>query len=291
MRGGERSSEEVECRPGAVGHPLHEVLGGVSRPASKNGWVTYQRYVALGDSFTEGVGDPDDSRPNGWRGWADRFAEALAASSGPGFGYANLAIRGRKLPAIIDEQLEPALALKPDLVTIHGGGNDVLRPRVDLDALAGIYDGAVARLSASGARVVMFTIADPGLNPVMGMMRGRMAIFNEWVREIADNHGATVVDMWRMRGWKVAEIMDEDRLHLNAVGHQGIAIAVLDALDIPHGLKYLPVTGVPTLSPSEQRKADLVWARAHLAPWVQRRVTGKSSGDGVNPKRPALAPI
>jgi len=253
--------------------------------------VTFQRYVALGDSFTEGVGDPDDSRPNGWRGWADRFAEALAATAGPDFGYANLAIRGRKLPAIIAEQLEPALALKPDLVTIHGGGNDVLRPRVDLDALAASYDDTVGRLTASGARVVMFTIADPGLNPVMAMMRGRMAIFNEWVREIADHHDATVVDMWRMRGWKVAEIMDEDRLHLNAVGHQGIAIAVLEALGIPHALAPLPAVEAPTLSKSEQRKSDLAWARTHLGPWVQRRVTGKSSGDGVSPKRPELAPI
>lgn len=253
--------------------------------------MTYHRYVALGDSFTEGVGDPDESRPNGLRGWADRFAEVLAASAGPDFGYANLAIRGRKLPAIVDEQLEPALALKPDLVTIHGGGNDVLRPRVDLDALAAGYDDAVARLSASGAMVVMFTIADPGLNPVMGMMRGRMAIFNEWVREIADNHGATVVDMWRMRGWKVAEILDEDRLHLNAAGHQGIAIAVLDALGVPHSLKPLPVAEAPTLSKSDQRRSDLVWAKTHLAPWIQRRVTGKSSGDGVSPKRPDLAPI
>lgn len=253
--------------------------------------MSFQHYVAIGDSFTEGIGDPDDSRPNGWRGWADRFAEALAETSGPDFGYANLAIRGRKLPAIIDEQLEPALALKPDLVTIHGGGNDVLRPRVDLDALAATYDDAVARLAGSGAKVVMFTIADPGLNPVMGMMRGRMAIFNEWVREIADNHGATVVDMWRMRGWKVAEILDEDRLHLNSAGHQGIAIAVLDALGIPHTLEPLPVVEAPAMSKSEQRRADLAWARAHLAPWVQRRVTGKSSGDGVSPKRPQLAPI
>src|SRR5690348_5387398 len=144
--------------------------------------MPFHRYVAIGDSFTEGVGDPDPSRPNGWRGWADRFAEALAATSGPDFGYANLAIRGRKLPAIIDQQVEPALALKPDLVTIHGGGNDVLRPRVDLDSLAAQYDDAVARLAGSGAQVVMFTIADPGPNSVMSMIRGRMAIFNEWVR-------------------------------------------------------------------------------------------------------------
>lgn len=246
--------------------------------------MTFQRYVALGDSFTEGVGDPDPDRPNGWRGWADRFAEALAVVAGPGFGYANLAIRGRKLPAIIDEQLEPALALEPDLVTIHGGGNDVLRPRVDLDALAARYDDAVAQLANSGAKVVMFTIADPGSNSVMSVIRGRMAIFNEWVREIAERHDATVVDLWRMRGWKVAEILDEDRLHLNAVGHQAIAIEVLEALGLPHDLTALTREAGPVLS-------DLAWARSHLIPWVGRRVTGRSSGDGVSPKRPVLAPI
>jgi lysophospholipase L1-like esterase len=252
--------------------------------------VTFHRYVALGDSFTEGVGDPDPTRPNGWRGWADRLAEVLAARSDD-FGYANLAIRGRKLPAILAEQVEPALALAPDLVTIHGGGNDVLRPKVDLDALAASYDEGVGRLAASGARVVVFTIADPSNSGVMRVIRGRTAIFNEWVREIAEKHGATLVDLWRIRGWKVEEIMDEDRLHLNAVGHQSIAIAVADALGIPHDLQALPPAAVPARTPREQRAANLAWARAHLAPWVHRRVTGRSSGDGVSPKRPTLQPI
>jgi len=256
--------------------------------------VTFSKYVALGDSFTEGVGDPDPARPNGLRGWADRFAEALAAhaaAEGRDFGYANLAIRGRKLPAIIDEQLETALALGPDLVSIHGGGNDVLRPKVDIDTLAAAYDDAVGRLAASGAHVVMFTIADPGLNSVLRVIRGRTAIFNEWVREIAERHGATVVDMWRMRGWSVAEVMDEDRLHLNARGHQMIAIAALDALGVRHDLQPLAAAPVPVLTPREQRAATVAWARTHLAPWVQRRLTGRSSGDGVTPKRPTLQPI
>ncbi|WP_223162704.1 SGNH/GDSL hydrolase family protein [Nocardioides antri] len=252
--------------------------------------MTFQRYVALGDSFTEGVGDTDPTRPNGCRGWADRVAEVLALRS-PDFGYANLAIRGRKLPAIIDEQVGPAIDLAPDLVTIHGGGSDVLRPKVDLDLLASAYDEAVGRLAATGARVVMFTIADPGLNPVMRLIRGRTAVFNEWVREIAEKHDATLVDMWRMRGWKVAEIMDADRLHLNPAGHQAIAIAVLDRLGVPHDLVPLAVPEVPELARRAQRQADLAWARAHLAPWVARRITGRSSGDGVEPKRPGLTPI
>jgi lysophospholipase L1-like esterase len=252
--------------------------------------MTFQKYVALGDSFTEGVGDTDPTRPNGCRGWADRVAEALALQTSE-FGYANLAIRGRKLPAIIEDQVGPAIDLAPDLITIHGGGNDVLRPKVDLDALAASYDEAVGRLAATGARVVMFTIADPGLNPVMKLIRGRTAIFNEWVREIADRHDVTLVDMWRMRGWKVAEIMDADRLHLNPAGHQAIAIAVLDELGVQHDLTPLAVPEVPTLARRAQRQADLEWARAHLVPWVGRRITGRSSGDGVEPKRPSLSPI
>ncbi|MCW2775627.1 MAG: putative lipase, partial [Nocardioides sp.] len=122
--------------------------------------MSFHRYVALGDSFTEGVGDPDPARPNGLRGWADRVAEVLAAETAD-FGYANLAIRGRKLPAILDEQLEPALALEPDLVTIYAGANDILRPKVDIDAIVGRYDEALGRLAGSGARLLVFTAFDP----------------------------------------------------------------------------------------------------------------------------------
>ena len=98
----------------------------------------FHRYVALGDSFTEGVGDHDPDLPNGVRGWADRVAAVLASTTDD-FGYANLAIRGRKLAGVLAEQIEPAVALRPDLVTVYAGGNDILRPRVDIDALvAGI---------------------------------------------------------------------------------------------------------------------------------------------------------
>ena len=255
--------------------------------------MAFASYVALGDSFTEGVGDPDPGRPNGLRGWADRVADVLAAQSGPdqGFRYANLAIRGRKLPQIIAEQVPAAVGLGAELISIHGGGNDVLRPRVDIDLLAQQYDEAVGRLAATGAHVVMFTLADPGLNPAIRVVRGRTAVFNEWVREIADKHGATVVDMWRMRGWKVAEVLDVDRLHLNAVGHQAIAIAMLDALGVHHDLVPLEPAPVPALSRRQQRAADLAWAREHLVPWVGRRLTGRSSGDDVAPKYATLTSL
>ena len=159
------------------------------------------RYVAIGDSFTEGVGDPDPSRPNGLRGWADRVAEVLAGRS-DGFGYANLAIRGRKLGPILAEQLEPALALGPDLVTSYAGANDILRPRVDIDALATAYDEAVGRLVESGATVVLFTAFDAGGSAIYRPVRGRFALYTEAVREISERHGTLLVDFWRMREYR-----------------------------------------------------------------------------------------
>ena len=248
----------------------------------------------MGDSFTEGVGDPDPARPNGLRGWADRFAEELdrqARAQGEEFGYANLAIRGRKLKPILAEQLEPALVLEPDLVTIHAGANDVLRPRVDIDDLMGRYDTAIGRLVGSGAHVVMFTIFDPGPGGIYGPMRGRMAVFNEWVREIAERHGATIVDMWRMRDVDLAQVFDDDRMHLNAQGHQEIAIGVLEALGLDHSLTSLPDRELPHLTRREHAAENARWTKEFLGPWVHRRLTGRSSGDSVSPKRPTLAPI
>ncbi|MEZ5096500.1 MAG: SGNH/GDSL hydrolase family protein [Nocardioides sp.] len=253
---------------------------------------TFHRYVALGDSFTEGVGDPDPGRPNGLRGWADRVAEVLARQPGAeDFGYANLGIRGRKLAAILAEQVDAAIALEPDLVTIYAGANDILRPKVDIDALATAYDAAIARLAATGATVVMFTAYDPGISAIFRPVRGRMAVYNEWVREIADRHGALIVDMWRMRDAPAWAIWDSDRMHLNWFGHSHIAIAVLDRLGIDHGLADPELPPKPDLTKAEARREHLQWAREHAVPWVQRRVTGRSSGDTVSAKRPTLAPV
>ena len=256
-----------------------------------------RRWVAIGDSFTEGVGDPDPGRPNGLRGWADRAAEVLAAraaEAGQDFGHANLAVRGRKLRAILDEQLEPALALEPDLVTVYAGANDVLRPRVDLDGLVTAYGEALGRLRATGARVLVWTAFDPGGSAVYRPVRARFALYNELVRDAADRHGAEVVDFWRMRAYRDWRLWDVDRMHMSSAGHARMAAAVLDRLGVPHDLPADPLAGTPeppAPGRRERARADLAWARGHAVPWVQRRLTGRSSGDTVDPRRPFLAPV
>jgi lysophospholipase L1-like esterase len=260
------------------------------RPVSPS---VFHRYVAIGDSFTEGVGDADPGRPNGVRGWADRVAEVLASTTDD-FGYANLAVRGRLLRRILDEQLEPALALSPDLVTVYAGGNDLLRPRCDVDALAEAYDDAVGRLAATGATLGVFTAFDPGAGGPFARLRGRFAVYNERVREIADRHGAVVLDSWRMRPERPELMWSEDRLHLGPLGHRAVAIEVLDTLGIAHDLDLdvSDPTGALGETPFRTgRRADLEWALRHAAPWIKRRLTGRSSGDGVTAKRPRLEPI
>jgi lysophospholipase L1-like esterase len=208
-----------------------------------------------------------------------------------GFRYANLAIRGRKLRQVLDEQLQPALDLKPELVTLYAGGNDILRPSVDVDVILGPYADAVAELTRAGIRVLLFTGFDLGEAPLLGRLRGRVAVYNEIVREIADTHGAGIVDFWRMREHRDWRLWDVDRIHMSTLGHRHMAVAVLDVLGVPHDVRLDPLAAEPPRTRAEQRRADLVWARTHATPWVQRRLTGRSSGDGVSPRYPELVPF
>ena len=121
----------------------------------------WRRFVALGDSFTEGIGDPDPQHPGMHRGWADRVAEELARTADPeqDLAYANLAVRGKLLQQIRDDQLAAAVELQPDLVSLCAGGNDIFRGG-DPDLLATELDEMVAELADTGATVVLFNGPD-----------------------------------------------------------------------------------------------------------------------------------
>lgn len=249
----------------------------------------WHRFVALGDSFTEGIGDPDPEVPGGHRGWADRVAEELGRTV-PGFEYANLAIRGGLYQQILDEQLAPTLELDADLISLFAGGNDVIR-RGDPDVIASAMDEAVGRLAANGAAIILWTGPDVGSTPVFNLIRGRVAIYNENIRTIARRHHTAVVDLWALRSLTHESMWAEDRLHFSPAGHQTIAVEVLDTLGVPHSLEPFDA-GDPGVRPwREARQQDLAWARHHLGPWMVRRLRRISSGDGILPKRPQPAPV
>lgn len=250
----------------------------------------WRRFVALGDSFTEGIGDPDPAVPGGHRGWADRVAEVLA-SQAEDFAYANLAVRGKLIAQIIADQIDPALALSPDLISICAGGNDVIRPGSDPDEIAYQFEGAVARLSASGAAVIVFTGIDTAFTPVFRPFRGKIAIYNENVRAIAERYDCIVADQWALKTVQDPRFFDDDRLHYNALGHHEVARMVLRALNVPHDLTAMEPAPYPQQNWREARATDLVWAREHLVPWVLRRLRQQSSGDDIAPKRPEASSL
>jgi lysophospholipase L1-like esterase len=251
---------------------------------------TYLRYVALGDSQTEGMNDGDEVR--GYRGWADRLAERLTAAQ-PRLQYANLAVRGRVTGEVRTEQLPTALSLRPDLVTVLAGLNDLLRPRFDAMAVAGHLESMFEALTGAGARVVAFTLPDPGLLvPAARGLTRRAQDFNARVREAAHRHGVTLVDLSVYPICTDQRLWSADRLHLNTLGHTRLAAAVAHALDLPDGEDLGTNPLDPQRKPSTWRRAgvELRWAVSFVGPWLLRRALGKSSGDGRTAKRPTLAP-
>ncbi|MER7129202.1 SGNH/GDSL hydrolase family protein [Streptosporangium saharense] len=251
--------------------------------------MTYRSFVALGDSFTEGLNDPGPDGATGpFRGWADRVAERLAELE-PEFRYANLAVRGRVLGQVVEQQVPRAVGMRPDLVSLCAGGNDLLRPGCDPDALARRLAGAVRDLRATGAQVLLFTGVDPRDTPIMRRARGTFAVFYMHVRSIADLYGCRLVDQWSMQGLRDWRAWSEDRLHMNAEGHRLVAARVCDVLGVECAddwRKEWPPRGRVTAG--LRRREDVRWVREHLGPWVVRRLRGRSSGDGLDPKRPDL---
>ncbi|WP_158882161.1 SGNH/GDSL hydrolase family protein [Amycolatopsis anabasis] len=250
----------------------------------------YDSYVAIGDSFTEGM---NDELPDGtFRGWADRLAEMLARGR-PGFRYANLALRGKMLAEIVEEQVPIALDIKPDLVTLCAGGNDIIVPGADVDACAAQFESAIAALRSAGIHVVIFTGPDTKQLSLMHVLRGKVGIYNAHLWAIADRHGARVVDLWTMDVLHDRRAWSDDRLHFTPEAHRRIALRTAEVLGLPVEEDWRE----PWPADGEQstwltsRRSDLTWTKMHLLPWIRRQLRGESMGDGLAPKRPELAPF
>jgi lysophospholipase L1-like esterase len=251
----------------------------------------FERYVVLGDSTAEGLDDPDGR--GGYRGWGDRLAERIADAQG-GLLYANLAVRGRNTRQVLEEQLAPALAMRPDLALVVAGTNDLLRFRFDAEAVARDMERMQQALADGGATVVSFTL--PDLGPVMPLarpLRPRVYRFARALTEASLRSGALLVDFTAHRFASDPRLWSEDRLHANALGHSRIADALAHALSLP-GSSAEWMVPLPERPPPGYRArlgAELTWTWRHLAPWLARHARGRSSGDGRRPKRPALRPV
>ncbi|HEX6351647.1 SGNH/GDSL hydrolase family protein [Actinophytocola sp.] len=252
----------------------------------------YRRYVALGDSCAEGL---DDLYPDGttYRGWTDLTAAALSRVS-PSLEYANLAVRGRRLDQILAEQVPLAVAQRPDLVTLFGGGNDVLQSRWQSTARS--LDTAVAALTEAAGTVVLFTLPDIARLPGLRRLRPRVEALNDLIITTAARHGALLVDVREDPFCDDERLYGADRLHLGTRGHQRVAAHVLAVLGVPADPDWLaplpPATREPLWRTASRHAA---WLRHHVYPAVhgtlRNRLIGRQPGDGFLPKRPELTPV
>ncbi|ROR96375.1 lysophospholipase L1-like esterase [Salana multivorans] len=239
------------------------------------------RYVAIGDSFTEGVGDEVAGTP---RGWADLVAAGLADRHGE-IDYANLAIRGRLLRPIATTQVDQVLALDPlpTMVTINGGGNDMLRRGMDAATLLGLIRTAAARVADAGIEPVLLAGPDPSARlPMPALVHDRGAELTDGVAALAEETGTRFVNVFADEEIREPRYWSADRLHLNPHGHRRAADLVLAGLGIPQ-----PARGsVPPLAARPRLVDDAAFYGRYVLPWLGRRLWRRSSGDGRVAKLP-----
>lgn len=249
----------------------------------------FERYVAIGDSQTEGMNDVDAH--GGVRGWADRFA-AFLAERNPTLLYANLAIRGRRTDRILADQLQPALALGPDLVSVMAGANDVLGS-FQLDTTMRDLDRMYGELTASGATVIGCTFPDPGATFSMARrLTPRVRALNLAIRQAAQRYGVILVDFESYPAVNDPRWWSHDRLHLNTAGHTRLATAFADVLGVrPDPSWQEPLPPLSARAWWRSRVEDAEWLARFWTPWMLRHLRGRSTGDNRVAKRPLLSPV
>lgn len=251
----------------------------------------YRRFVVVGDSCAEGLDDPYPES-DVYRGWADLVAGRLEHLR-PGAQYANLAVRGKRLDQISAEQIPRVSGLRPDLVALFGGVNDLLT-RVPPAELAHRVDTAVGAVAAICPTVVVFTVGDISRQTaILRSIRGRLTGLNSAVRAAARRHGAVLVDLDLLETADDLRYFGPDRMHLADHGHRRVAAHVLHALGLPPDPVWTEdLPGEPT-PPNLRSHAEWLWQQALPAVYSRIRnvFVGRSPGDGFVAKRPELRPV
>lgn len=231
-----------------------------------------------------------------FRGWADLVALELGrqacAQGSSGIEYANLAIRGRLVAQVVEEQVPAAIALQPDLISLAVGVNDTLRRSFDLDASATALENGVRSLRGSGADVLVFAFGDPSRRSrALGLIRDRIRAYNSAVEDIAAAYGCYIVHYWDVAAMDDDRLWSADRLHLSAKGHQLAAASALEALGVGDSHWRTPLVPEDPLALHRKAAGHVAWFSGHVAPWLARRARGESSGDGLSPKYPTWVPV
>ena len=249
--------------------------------------MRYTRFIACGDSFTEGMSD--EIVDEQYRGWADRIADVMAHQSTE-FTYANFAIRGKLIHQVAADQVPVALTYvtgPQTLFSFHAGANDVLRPNYKPGIALPLYAKTVRRIAASGATILLFTVLErtDREGRTADLWAARFGEFNKNVRAVAREVGAIVADANEEGLLSDRRFLADDRLHLNEIGHDRVAQGILEKLELPYAMSWRePLPRPEKLSQSKRYKSNLTWLLTFFIPWIWRRLRGRSSGDGRSGK-------
>jgi len=247
--------------------------------------------VAIGDSLSEGLGDFGFEIRREHCGWTDRLAAMLsleAADRGFTFEYANLALRGSKLRRIMTEQLEAALRLQPDLVTIMAGSNDMFTSEAKLPELEQIFREGLQLLIAAGCEVVVANTINPIHLKVFKRMAPRAERLTRMLERVAAEFGVRIIDVHGIDSFSELYYWAEDMVHFSGHGHIKIANRAAEVLGLNHRMPEAKLEDMT--APSRTFFATLEWVRVHVIPFISRRIRRTSSGDGMLPKHLKLVP-
>ncbi len=251
----------------------------------------YSRYVALGDSQTEGLWDGDDE--TGLAGFADRLA-AMLDDVRPGLLYANLAIRGRQIRDVLDEQLPRAVAMQADLITVCVGMNDMTRPGRGFERALGQLDEMHVRLASSGATVVTTTFPDLArILPIGRVLAKRLLTINERIRAASAQYGFRLVDLFVAPSMTQPDVWALDRVHGSPKGHALFAAAAAEALELPGSNHDWAIADPAAALPSFRSRmySQMLWTQNMMMPYLWMHMRGKSVGTGRPPRRPELEAV
>ncbi|WP_225101204.1 SGNH/GDSL hydrolase family protein [Streptomyces sp. CoH27] len=226
------------------------------------------RFVALGDSLTEGVGDRVG---DGWRGWAALLAPSLAGE----VEFTNLAVSGAQTRDVRERQTPAALELRPDVASVVIGVNDTLRHTFDIRAVAAHLDEVYAALTRQGATLLTACLPDPGA--MLGLpgalarpLARRQQAVNTVVHALSERYGA--VHLHTAGGTWITDraLWSADRLHPGERGHRQLAVRFHALLAEAGRATGEPPSPEPEF-PAPTRTASLLWLATAGTGWVVRR--------------------
>ncbi|MFF3948636.1 SGNH/GDSL hydrolase family protein [Streptomyces sp. NPDC001902] len=231
------------------------------------------RFAALGDSLTEGLGDPV---AGGWRGWAPLLAHGLSAEPSA-VRLLNCSRSGALTKDVVEEQLPRALDHRPHLASVVIGANDTLRGSFDIETVARRLDTVLAQLRAQGAEVLTACLPDPGRMlglpwPLARPLGRRMAALNQVVHVLSERYEAVHLHAARHAWAADRASWSADRLHPSELGHRLLARGFHDLL-VSRGLSDGEPPSTTPGGPGPGAAASVWWMATKGTRWVADRCT------------------